>query len=210
MPKKKKTRTSHVPLIPQLSLSALDAVQKIERYARHELNDCRNTDAFNTQKAKRILRTCTVQVLKTQLTYYEALPTFHDDWIIQLQEDAIESAVGMIPGGYRDNLYEYFRDVLWDTTYADLNPPKKPAIKRDESLKHKSRQHLRDLYLATFPETKILDVCWAAKQTYREWKRWIKNQVKDGSRPDRAFRSVLNSEKPASELRTEARPSGWK
>lgn len=132
MSKKKKPKRSTVAAIPHLSLDALDAVQKIERYARRELGDCRNTSHFNTQKAERILRTCTVQVLKIQIAYYESLPTFHEEWIIKLQGDAIESAVGMIPGGYGDDLYEHFRDVLWDTTYADLNQPKKPTAKTEE------------------------------------------------------------------------------
>ncbi len=135
MRKKKKSKRSTVPAIPQLSLDALDAVQKIERYARHELSDCQNISHFNTQKAERILRTCTVQVLKTQIAYYESLPTFHEKWIIKLQENTIESAVGMIPGGYGDDLYEHFRDVLWDTTYADLNPPKKLTVKTEEPRK---------------------------------------------------------------------------
>jgi DNA-binding transcriptional regulator YiaG len=131
MSKKKKSKKIPVPAIPHLSLKALDDVQEIERYARQELRDCENRDRFNTQKAERILRACTVQVLKIQLVYYESLPTFHEKWIIELQEDAIESAVGMIPGGYADELYEYFRNVLWDTTYADLNPPK-PKQKKSQ------------------------------------------------------------------------------
>jgi len=133
MRKKKKSRQNPVLLIPQLSLEALDNVQKIERYARHELRECESSSHFNTQKAERILRTCTVQVLKTQIAYYESLPTFHEKWIIKLQEDTIESALGMIPGGYIDELYQHFHDVLWKTTYADLNPPKKLTAKKEES-----------------------------------------------------------------------------
>jgi hypothetical protein len=49
-----------------------------------------------------------------------------------LQEETIESAIGMIPGGYSDDLLEHFRDVLWETTYADLNPPKTLPAKRAE------------------------------------------------------------------------------
>jgi len=135
MSKKKKSRQNQVPVIPQLSLEALDAVQKIERYARQELRECEHSGHINAQKAERILRTCTVQVLKTQITYYESLPTFHEKWIRQLQHDAIESAVGMISDGYQDSLYEHFRDVLWKTTYADLNPPKKLTGKEQESRK---------------------------------------------------------------------------
>jgi hypothetical protein len=135
MSKKKESRKKKVPAIPQLSLEALDDVQKIERYARQQLRECENLSHFNTQKAERILRTCTVQVLKAQIAYYESLPTFHEKWIIKLQENTIESAVGMIPGGYGNDLEEHFRDVLWKTTYADLNPPKTLTDKKEESRK---------------------------------------------------------------------------
>jgi hypothetical protein len=132
MSKTKESKRNKVPAIPQLSLEALDDVQKIERYARQQLRECESSTHYNSQKAERILRTCTVQVLKTQIAYYESLPTFHEKWIIQLQKDAIESAVGMIPAGYGDDLYEYFRDVFWTTTYADLNQPKKLTGKKEE------------------------------------------------------------------------------
>jgi hypothetical protein len=38
----------------------------------------------------------------------------------------------MIPGGYGGDLPEYFRNILWTTTYADLNPPKKLAAKTEQ------------------------------------------------------------------------------
>jgi|ERR1035438_1882036 hypothetical protein len=206
MSKKKESRKNQVPAIPQLSLKALDDVQKIERYARQQLRECENLSHLNIQKAERILRTCTVQVLKTQITYYESVPAFHEKWIIKLQEDAIGSAVGMIQDGYGNDVYEHFREVLWKTTYADLNPP---TLKPKPVPKVMDRKTLRQSYLRNFPETKILDICWAAKQRYREWKRWLKHEVKDGSTPDRAFRAVLTSGKRPAEVRDERRPSGW-
>lgn len=135
MRRKKKSKQNPVPAIPQLSLGVLNNVQEIERYARQQLRECESSTHYNSQKAERILRTCTVQVLKTQIAYYEPLPTFHENWIIQLQKDAIESAVAMVPAGYGDDLYEHFRDILWDTTYADLNPPKTLTGKKEESQK---------------------------------------------------------------------------
>lgn len=203
---KKKSIKNQVPAIPQLSLKALDDVQKIERYARQQLRECENLSHLNIQKAERILRTCTVQVLKAQIAYYESLPAFHEKWIIKLQEDAIQSAVGMIQEGYGNDVYEHFRNVLWDTTYADLNPP---TPKSKPARKPPSRKALRDSYLDIFPGVKILDICWAAKQHYREWKRWIKNELKDGSTPDRAFREVLTSGKIPTELSPKPRPPKW-
>lgn len=124
MKKKKKKKSKRTIAIPQLSLEALDNVQKIERYARQQLRDCEHPGHYNSNKAERILRTCAVQVLRIQLAYYESLPNFQEGWIIKLQANTIGSAVGMIPDGYSDDLYEYFRNILWDTTYTDLNPPK--------------------------------------------------------------------------------------
>ena len=72
------------------------------------------------------------------------------------------------------------------------------------------RASLRDAYRNAFPDTGIMDICWAAKQTYREWARWLKGEAADGSRPDRSFRHVLSSGKSARELRREIRPKGWK
>jgi hypothetical protein len=70
---------------------------------------------------------------------------------------------------------------------------------------------LRDSYLANFPDEriKIRDLCWAAGQHYREWKRWLAGELKDGSTPDRAFRRVLTSGKRPLELNKKHRPKGW-
>jgi hypothetical protein len=73
-----------------------------------------------------------------------------------------------------------------------------------------SRKTLKDSYLLQFPDARILDICWAAAQHYSEWKRWMRNAVKDGSAPDRAFRSILTSGKLPSEHRKVRRPDGWK
>jgi hypothetical protein len=81
-----------------------------------------------------------------------------------------------------------------------------PQIERPQI----ERAALRDTYMSVFPDVGIMDICWAAKQHYREWARWLKDEVKDGSRPDRAFRHVLTSGKTASEIRKEIRPKGWK
>jgi hypothetical protein len=70
---------------------------------------------------------------------------------------------------------------------------------------------LRDSYLANFPEEKIKirDLCWAAGQHYREWKRWLAGEMKDGSTADLAFRRVLTSGKRPDELAKKPRPHGW-
>lgn len=70
---------------------------------------------------------------------------------------------------------------------------------------------LRDSYLANFPDEriKIRDLCWAAGQHYREWKRWLAGELKNGSTPDLAFRRMLASGKRPLEFNKKQRPDGW-
>jgi hypothetical protein len=74
-----------------------------------------------------------------------------------------------------------------------------------------NRRALFDSYIANFPEEKIkrLDICFAAGQHYRELRRWLKNQVKDGSMPDLAFRRILTSRKRPLEFNKKTRPPNW-
>jgi len=74
-----------------------------------------------------------------------------------------------------------------------------------------NRRALGVAYLAKFQneKVKILDVCWAARQHYREWKRWMAGQLRDGSTADLAFRRILSSDKRPSEYRTDPRPPKW-
>jgi hypothetical protein len=65
-------------------------------------------------------------------------------------------------------------------------------------------------YRAAFPGAGIMDICWAAEQHYREWTRWLKGELKDGSKPDRAFRHVLTSNRDARGIRKVTRPKNWK
>jgi hypothetical protein len=74
----------------------------------------------------------------------------------------------------------------------------------------KSRKAIKDAYFSNFPETMIIDVCWAARQHRREWDRWLKGELKDGCKPDRVFRAVMTSDKGPKEYRPEQRPKDWK
>jgi hypothetical protein len=85
------------------------------------------------------------------------------------------------------------------------------TLSRSEAkLNSTDRKELVRSYRVAFPENKILDICWAAAQHYSEWKRWLRNAVKDGSAPDHAFRSILTSGKSPAEYRKQPRPDGWK
>jgi hypothetical protein len=56
---------------------------------------------------------------------------------------------------------------------------------------------------------KIQDICWAADQTYREWRRWFNGKAKDGLKPDRSFKHVLTSGKTPEEIKGKPRPTKY-
>lgn len=87
------------------------------------------------------------------------------------------------------------------------------ALNPDHAIQKMSyeRKKLRDNYLTEFQEKIYFrDICWAAKQHYREWTRWLTGELKDGSKPDRAFRAVLLSHKRPEIYRPEERPKSFK
>ncbi len=68
------------------------------------------------------------------------------------------------------------------------------------------RKALLESYRAAFPDVKIADIIWAAKQTRREWTRWITGKAKVGLKPDRSFRHVLTGGKKPEEITGKPRP----
>jgi hypothetical protein len=95
-------------------------------------------------------------------------------------------------------------------------PPPPPEVQRqmEQAMPTprlvEARRALWDAYRRTFPNVYIIDVCWAADQHRREWDRWLNGVKRDGSKPDRLFRSVLTSGKDARTLRQDERPKDWK
>jgi hypothetical protein len=89
-----------------------------------------------------------------------------------------------------------------------------PDVESKDALRTRlkaEREILRDSYLNGFAEkVYVLDVCWAVKQRYREWTRWIGGYLKDKSKPARAFKAILESGKRPEEYRPGPRPKGWK
>ena len=117
---------------------------------------------------------------------------------------------------YKEHLVEKekdalrLKDSLASSGAGSTSPPEaKPEAQLDAE-RSVEREALRDAYMTAFPDIFILDICWAAKQHYREWMRWIAGKLKDGSKPDRSFRAVLASEKRPDEYRKEPRPKEFK
>jgi hypothetical protein len=128
---------------------------------------------------------------------------------------------------------EDLRGLLWELTHpytggiagpaVDIHP-KLPLISQ-EAAKSTSktppepentfqstrveRTALRDAYRVAFPDVKIADIIWAAKQTRREWTRWIGGEAKDGLKADRSFRHVLMSSKTPEVLMGKPRPTKY-
>lgn len=71
------------------------------------------------------------------------------------------------------------------------------------------RKSLLDSYREKFPDVKLADIQWAAKQTRREWTRWLGGEAKDGSKPDRTFRHVLTSGKTPEQIMGKPRPTKY-
>jgi len=96
---------------------------------------------------------------------------------------------------------------LLDATAEDM-PESKPASPFPQP---RTPRELYDAYLAHFPEERIVirDICWAAGQHYREWKRWLRGETKPGLTSDLAFRRFLTSLKRPREFKSKPRPDGW-
>jgi hypothetical protein len=117
-----------------------------------------------------------------------------------------------IRAGLRQLLWEIANHYNWKDSgpYAQVEIAKRePVPKVEPAPKPLERKTLVDSYRTAFPDVKIADICWAAGQTRREWKRWIKGEAKDGLKPDRAFRHVLASGKRPEEIVGKPRPTKY-
>jgi hypothetical protein len=108
--------------------------------------------------------------------------------------------VGPHPADTKPEEPQQMESVLAEQPQAPKTPPHSTQTQRVV---------LRDSYRALFPDVKIQDICWAAEQTYREWRRWINGEAKDGLKPDRAFRHVLTSNRKPEEIRRQPRPTKY-
>jgi hypothetical protein len=121
---------------------------------------------------------------------------------------------------------EHFREIDAQSAPPTVVPPETKQATPRRARKRSSvsrlraeRKRLADRYRARFKAKHlILDICWAAQQRYREWKRWINVErdkktgsilAKDGSKTDRAFRAILTSRKSPRQYRREPRPPKW-
>jgi hypothetical protein len=199
-----------LPPRPPLSGQALDEVQRIEEDVKDALWDCDD----NVEKAIRILRTRVVESLDVQMDHFSSLATYHHGWIVEIVLTTVDSMIGLLPP-LTIMPVEQFRGDLIRTAKHHLEQwlatKNKAATAAPPQPASSERTALRDSYLADFTgeRIKIIDMCWAAGQHKREWKRWLKGELKDGGTADLAFRRLLTSGKSPKEFRRQLRTPGW-
>jgi hypothetical protein len=204
------TKRPTPPPIPPLPLNVLVVLERIEGFAADALKRSSNPVSMttNVEKAKRVLHTCLVETLDVQLNYYASLPNYCQDWEKELTINTVKSIIGLFPlfisaRPFVSDLFDRAREYMADRMKTTKGTEAQDTVQVD-------RKELCNSYRTKFPEVKILDICWAAGQHYSELKRWLRDAVKDGSAPDRAFRSILASGKSPQEYRKQRRPDGWK
>ena len=124
--------------------------------------------------------------------------------------------------GLKETLYALVDKYVWEQSPEFLkmnaqipeNPFKQaipaPLPSPDDDIDIQAdRKALRDSYRAMFPDVKIADIIRAAKQSRREWTRWINGQAKYGLKPDRSFKHVLTSGKSPEEIMGKPRPTKY-
>ena len=197
-----------LPTLPPLSLQALDEVRGVEDAIQGALHDCDD----NLERVRQTLHTGVAEKLNVLWDYYFSLPDPQVDWFAQLIPRTVDSIIGLTPFARG----EQFRSELLRMAVHHL-PQRLDAIKNEAATvappkpASSDRIALRDSYLANFTgeKIKVIEICWAAGQHRREWARWLKGELKDGSTPDLQFRRLLTSGKRPQEFRRQSRLPKW-
>jgi hypothetical protein len=123
-------------------------------------------------------------------------------------------------GVTQPEIVEAVRERLWHATnqYMQGDTGPHPPGKTTEALKSVAqdstelidRQSLLDSYQSAFPDAGIMDICFAARQHYHEWHKWLHGKLKDGCKADRSFRHLLLSGKSPRHVRPEERPKDYR
>ena len=176
-----------------------------ENLLQGELSRCWVGDVFDRERADHLVCGYALKIFDLHHAAYQKRATYKPAWM----RDCMFRAIFRVTECTERARYPQDQVIfLIEIIIAALNEHVQQLPKHKGS-PVSNRETLWNFYHSEFPEVKKLDVCWAAKQHYREWKRWIAGKFKDGSTPDLAFRRVLTSGKLPGELRKEPRPKGW-
>ena len=203
---------------------------RIRNAAIRDLKKCNypGSKYLDHDRALEVMRTHALEELAIRVDFYIALLDLPDDWADRVARQVVHAATSWFPvnefyvrtsenqlvlervAQFIPAIERTVADHLFKRLAAYVEVGKQTPSSTANATQPRDRKALVAAYRAAFPEAGIMDICWAAKQHYREWTRWLNGQLKDGSRPDRAFRLILCSGKNAKQLRREPRPKGWK
>lgn len=195
--------------MPPLTVAKHNEIERIENDFCKKLAYCEQYTGFDEPRANEYLRSYTIELFACYFDYYKQFPDLKRHAVRAAEHNAIVSALNAYSRVWviRPTARPAHEKKLFRTIADHIQ---RFGIGAAVNTKMDTPKQLCDAYRAQFPGAKIIEICWAAKQTPREWKRWIKGDFVPGNTPDRSFRAVLTSSKAPSELRKERRPKGWK
>lgn len=215
--------------MPPLTEDMQSELRGIENTFRQKLaNCCRNYRVVDEVAAFEYVRTYAVKFFSCFYDFYSEFPKYRGHWAPASEAFAYQRTVKCIED--IDTIRSFFYSSSdhvkrIKSTIAEQSSTKSPPLLQKvewappisvpkaspfvETLIN-ARKLLFQSYQARFPHAHIIDICWAARQHRREWDRWLKGEIRDGLTPDRAFKSVLKSEKEPTQIRREVRPKNWK
>jgi hypothetical protein len=225
--------------LPPLSHAVLQNILHVQNSATRGLKACGygGTSTLDKDKATEILCSCAIEEAELRFNYYEHLPDFCVEWVKQIAIRSVESMLAcfpqhefIVPQKPRLLMPGFQAEIDYEEPSQFMGTVQRavgPHVKRRWQAKTRlsaersdqpstiappplSPQELLAAHRAKFPDAGIMDICWAARQRYHEWNKWIKGRLKADSKPDRMFRFVLTHDKNPKELRRTERPKGWR
>jgi hypothetical protein len=222
--------TDTVKPLPPLSPAALRGVLRIRGIAIRDIKKCNYAGSkyLDHDRALEVIRTHALEELAVRLDFYIALRELPDDWADTVAKQVVHSAISWFPinefylrtpenqlvleqaAQFTPAIERTVADHLIKRLTAYVDAGKQAPISTAKAVSQpENRKALAAAYRAAFPDVKIADIIWAAKQTRREWTRWTTGKAKDGLKPDRSFRHVLTSGKKPEEIRGMTRPTKY-
>ena len=203
-------------ILPPLRPERLHDLELSEKRLHAALNGCYDFQGrnLNDNKALEYLTAYAVEFLELYLAAFSEYRQYNHTWTDPIKVRALHRAMTCYqeykdPNSFSFGVYKVSLAKTLDDHVKDLIQQTVDKVKPSPNI-NANRAELRKTYELQHPGVMVLDICWAASQHYSEWKRWLRNAVKDGSAPDRAFRALLESGKSPREYRKAPRPDGWK
>jgi hypothetical protein len=220
-------------VLPYLSKDALSTRDQQEAILSRGLSHCWNMDEFDVERAEHLLNDAVISIFDVELAAYRKDPRFVSGWIEHIMNESAFRVLKHAENNQWSDLIPLFQALHKTLVHhikqlASRNTNKQETALPDgkKSLLASSesappllidtaahiaaqRKSLLDSYREKFPDVKLADIHWAAKQTRREWTRWIGGEAKDGLKADRSFKYVLTSGKAPEAIMGKPRPTKY-